>query len=58
MARQSFKTYQTLLGLPGNPVEYIDNYSVSDKPSGRGGASRRPILVRHSRNCSTNSSPT
>jgi glycine/D-amino acid oxidase-like deaminating enzyme len=32
MARESFKTYQTLLGLPGNPVEYIDNYWVFDDP--------------------------
>ena len=32
MARQSFQTYQTLLGLPGNPVEFIDNYFVSDEP--------------------------
>lgn len=40
MARQSFKTYQTLLGLPGNPVEYIDNYFVSDQAIGsrRGGS--------------------
>jgi FAD dependent oxidoreductase len=30
MARQSFQTYQSLLGLPGNPVEFIDAYSVSD----------------------------
>ena len=32
MARQSFQTYQTLLGLPGNPVEFIDSYFVSDEP--------------------------
>ena len=32
MARQSFQTYQTLLGLPGNPIEFIDNYYVSDRP--------------------------
>jgi hypothetical protein len=32
MARQSFQTYQTLLGLPGNPVEFIDNYFVADDP--------------------------
>jgi glycine/D-amino acid oxidase-like deaminating enzyme len=32
MARESFRTYQTLLGLPGNPVEYIDNYFVTDVP--------------------------
>jgi FAD dependent oxidoreductase len=30
MARKSFQTYQTLLGLPGNPVEFIDDYFVSD----------------------------
>lgn len=30
MARTSFQTYQTLLGLPGNPVEFIDQYGVSD----------------------------
>ncbi|MGB6307699.1 MAG: FAD-dependent oxidoreductase, partial [Steroidobacteraceae bacterium] len=32
MARRSFQTYQSLLGLPGNPVEFIDNYFVSDEP--------------------------
>jgi len=30
MARQSFLTYQTLLGLPGDPVEFIDTYGVRD----------------------------
>jgi glycine/D-amino acid oxidase-like deaminating enzyme len=30
MARDSFKTYQTLLGLPGDPVEFIDSYTVWD----------------------------
>jgi hypothetical protein len=30
MARQSFETYQNLLGLPGDPIEFIDNYAVSD----------------------------
>ena len=34
MARQSFRTYQSLLGLPGNPVEFIDDYYVSDDPIG------------------------
>jgi glycine/D-amino acid oxidase-like deaminating enzyme len=40
MARQSFKTYQSLLGLPGNPVEFFDNYFVSDEAAGtrRGGS--------------------
>ena len=32
MARTSYQTYQTLLGLPGNPVEYIDQYFVSESP--------------------------
>jgi glycine/D-amino acid oxidase-like deaminating enzyme len=40
MARKSFQTYQSLLGLPGNPVEFIDNYFVTDQPNGiRGGGS-------------------
>jgi glycine/D-amino acid oxidase-like deaminating enzyme len=30
MARQSFQTYQSFLGLPGTPVEFIDSYFVSD----------------------------
>jgi glycine/D-amino acid oxidase-like deaminating enzyme len=30
MARHSFRMYQNLLGLPGTPVEFIDNYFVSD----------------------------
>ena len=32
MARTSFKTYRSFLGLPGTPVEWIDRYSVSDTP--------------------------
>jgi glycine/D-amino acid oxidase-like deaminating enzyme len=35
MARTSFQTYQNFLGLPGTPVEFIDNYFVSDSGSGR-----------------------
>jgi D-amino-acid oxidase len=30
MARTSFKTYRDYLGLPGDPVEWIDRYTVSD----------------------------
>jgi glycine/D-amino acid oxidase-like deaminating enzyme len=30
MARDSYRTYQTLMGLPGNPVEFIDSFVVSD----------------------------
>ena len=32
MARASFKTYQSLLGLAGTPVEWGDGYSLSDIP--------------------------
>jgi glycine/D-amino acid oxidase-like deaminating enzyme len=36
MARTSFKAYRSYLGLPGDPVEFLDNYYVSDPipPSG------------------------
>jgi hypothetical protein len=30
MARTSFKTYRQYLGLPGTPVEWIDDYNVFD----------------------------
>jgi glycine/D-amino acid oxidase-like deaminating enzyme len=30
MARKSFHTYESYLGLAGNPVEWTDRYSVSD----------------------------
>ncbi len=30
MARKSFRTYQTLIGLPGAPVEFFDIYLVFD----------------------------
>ena len=46
MARHSFRAHQSLLGLPGNPVEFIDNYAVTDVPArepGRAaGDDRRP----------------
>jgi glycine/D-amino acid oxidase-like deaminating enzyme len=29
MARDSYRTYQTLIGLPGTPVEFIDSFVVS-----------------------------
>ena len=32
MARQSWRTFRTMLGLPGNPVEFGDSYAVSDTP--------------------------
>ncbi len=47
MARQSFHTYQRLLGLPGAPVEWVDGYVLSDLPfdqpmSGGHGAGNEP----------------
>ena len=30
MTRASFRAYQTLLGLPGRPVEYFDQFEVAD----------------------------
>ncbi len=35
MARQSFQTFQSFLGLPGTPVEFIDNYFVADQSAER-----------------------
>ena len=35
MARQSFHTYLSFLGLPGTPVEFIDSYAVFDEPPGQ-----------------------
>jgi glycine/D-amino acid oxidase-like deaminating enzyme len=34
MARHSWQTYQTLLGLSGQPVEYFEHYDVLDGPAG------------------------
>lgn len=36
MARTSFKTYRSYLGLPGTPVEWIDEYALSDTPFDQG----------------------
>ena len=33
MARQSFHAFQSFLGVPGTPVEFIDSYFVSDDPA-------------------------
>jgi glycine/D-amino acid oxidase-like deaminating enzyme len=34
MARTSFKTYRSYVGLPGEPVEWIDHYVVTDDDPG------------------------
>ncbi|QNK02986.1 FAD-dependent oxidoreductase [Dyella telluris] len=35
MARLSYARYQSMLGLPGKPIEWIDGYSLSDAPFGK-----------------------
>ena len=40
MARKSFHTYESYLGLAGNPVEWTDRYYLSDEPSGQGRGNR------------------
>jgi glycine/D-amino acid oxidase-like deaminating enzyme len=32
MARTSWRMFQGLLGLPGEPVEFVDSYALSDEP--------------------------
>jgi glycine/D-amino acid oxidase-like deaminating enzyme len=41
MCRESFRVYQTLLGLPGDPVEWIDTYYLAD-PGPDSAASEAP----------------
>lgn len=43
MARTSYRTYTSLLGLPGHPVEYVDNYTLTDVPYGQWAAQQRSI---------------
>ncbi|HEX7814521.1 FAD-dependent oxidoreductase [Dyella sp.] len=40
MARISFTQYQSMLGLPGDPIEWIEGYFLSDDPPGQ--ASQEP----------------
>ena len=35
MARASFRTFQSMLGLPGEPIEWRDGYVLSDTPFGQ-----------------------
>jgi len=34
MCRVTHAAYENLLGLPGDPIEWIDNYRISDEPPG------------------------
>jgi glycine/D-amino acid oxidase-like deaminating enzyme len=40
MARTSYRMYQTLLGLPGAPVEWHEGYALSDVPFGPGAGTK------------------
>jgi len=42
MARTAFKAHRNYLGLPGTPVEWIDQYSVADDAPRSGGAGAPP----------------
>lgn len=35
MARTSWRNYQSMLGLPGNPIQWIEGYSLSDYAPGQ-----------------------
>jgi glycine/D-amino acid oxidase-like deaminating enzyme len=59
MARRSFTTYQSFLGLPGTPVEFIDFYLVSDSPEAprRGTEDARPKFAELQRELIDDLSP-
>ena len=42
MCRTSFHTYESYLGMAGNPVEWTDRYSLSDSDPAQERASREP----------------
>jgi glycine/D-amino acid oxidase-like deaminating enzyme len=45
MCRKSFHTYESYLGLPGNPIEWVDRYNLSDTdPSQPGPPEPEPAL--------------
>ena len=48
MARTAFKTHRDYLGLPGTPVEWVDQYSVSPpaSPTAAAGGSVNPSVAR------------
>ncbi len=54
MSRRSFHTYESYLGMAGNPVEWTDRYSFSDdepsaKPANRGVEELPRFASYHSR---------
>ncbi|MFN7984212.1 MAG: FAD-dependent oxidoreductase [Vicinamibacterales bacterium] len=51
MARETYTTYQTFLGVAGTPVEFIDSYAVADAqaPRRREEPSGRPVFAEFQR---------
>jgi glycine/D-amino acid oxidase-like deaminating enzyme len=47
MARTSYRMYRGLLGLPGDPVEWTDRYSLSDEAPAEARARQRREDVMH-----------
>jgi hypothetical protein len=47
MARTSYATYQTLLGLPGEPVSWSDRYTLFDGAGGNGPRGPSPAGAVH-----------
>jgi glycine/D-amino acid oxidase-like deaminating enzyme len=47
MARVSFKTYRSYLGLPGKPVEFTDRYGLSDIPPAQAREEREAADIMH-----------
>ncbi len=48
MARRSFTMYQSFLGMPGNPIEWTDRYSLSDRSPEESGPRRQRLEAGHS----------
>jgi glycine/D-amino acid oxidase-like deaminating enzyme len=59
MARQSYQTYQSFLGLAGTPVEFIDTYAVFDESTNqrRGEPDDRPAFANLDRELSSDLIP-
>jgi hypothetical protein len=45
MARYSYKTYRGYMGLPGRPVDFADQYRLSDTPMTEGGSRPDPSIT-------------
>lgn len=43
MARTSWSTYQSYLGMPGDPIEFTDRYLLRDEPRNEARGSQTPV---------------